>query len=366
MDPICPTVDAMRKSAESGGQTGFGRVLLPPYDLIETDLPLANLLIQGENGDIMNRLRARLQGKVRLIYMDPPFSTQRTFFFNNQKPGSQAVAFHDHLTGDEYLAFIRKRVVLAHELLTHDGTLYVHMSAKMAPSIRIILNEVFGLPPFHKNIIWKKVTGHPNARSFGNVFDVLFFYPKGRDFFFAPAYEPYSAELIEKIFPFKDSEGPYATGELTGQSLKTAGDPRYRYVWNGHDRIWRCLEETMKRLHAEKKLHYTSSGLPRIKRYLAESPGIAPTDLWTDIPAVHPTAAEYTGFPTQKPERLLERIIRSSSEEGDLVLDPFFGSGTTLTVAHRLNRKWIGIDERAAAVAIFRKRLGLTESFNPG
>ncbi len=348
---------AMRAGAETTIKTGFGWVLVPPYDLSRTGFPASNFLFQGDNRDIMNILIPELQGKVRLIYMDPPFATKRTFRFNTRKFRTKSnTAFRDQLTGEPYLAFMRERFMLVHALLTHDGALYVHISAQMSAKIRMILDEIFGFEPFHKQIIWKRTSGHPNSRSYANVFDVLLFYPKRRDFFFTPAYEPYPAELAKKNFPYRDRfNRAYGTSDLSGETLKTAGDPRYRYTWNGIHRTWRCLEKTMERLHAEGKLHYARSGLPRKINYLDEAPGLAPHALWTDIPPVK--GKESTGFPTQKPERLLERIIRSSSAAGDLILDPFCGSGTSLAVAHRLRRRWIGIDERAAAVEIARRRL---------
>jgi len=336
-----------------------------------------NQLIHGDNLTVMKALLPDLRGKIRLAYVDPPFATNRTFRIahntHEQTGKSSNIAYQDTLDHDSYLAFIRERLTVIHELLSEDGTLYVHLDPRIAPYVQIMLDEIFGFERFHKQIVWKRTTSHPNAKSFACVHDTLVFYPKNKDFFFSPAYEPYSESYIREYYRFKEDNGNedsslgksnrwYSPGDLTGKALKTAHDPRYQYEWNGHTKIWRCPRETMVRLQEENKLHYTSSGLPRIKRFLDEMPGLAPSDVWADIPPVHPRSQEFTGYPTQKPEKLLERIIRSSSQEGDITLDPFCGSGTTLTVAERLNRRWIGIDESPVAIEFAGKREGLSVS----
>lgn len=307
-------------------------------------------LFKGDNLGLLRALVEHEPRSIALIYLDPPFATGRTF-----RDRRGRVAYHDTLTGSAYLDFIWRRLVLCRELLSESGSIYVHLGPQFAPYIRIMMDELFGMKPYHRSIIWKRSGSHPNARSFGNTHDVILFYPKSRRFYFAPDYQ--AQENPSTRFPLIDDHGRrFAASDLSGESLKTAGDPAYCYTWNGHHRIWRCRRPTMERYAKEGRIYYTGSGLPRKKRYQNESRGIAPTDVWDDIPSIHPKSGE-RAYPTQKPERLLERIIRSSTRKGDQVLDPFCGSGRTLAVANRLDRRWVGIDCGVLALDLSQERL---------
>ena len=311
-----------------------------------------NLLIHGENLAVLRTLTPFLEGRVTLIYIDPPFATGRVF------TGQNGAGFDDTRTGHVYLEFLRQRLIILHQLLAPDGSLYVHLSPQTAPYVQIILDKIFGPYTRHRQIIWKRTGSHPNAKGYACVHDVILFYPKSRNFYFSHPFRPYSEACRTDQFRYRDPDGRrFATADVTGESLKTVTDPAYRYTWNGHHRIWRCRKETMARWDRENRLYYTRNGLPRKKRYLDEAKGIPVTDLWDDIPALHAQSKERTGYPTQKPRELLERIIHASSREGDLVLDAFCGSGTTLAVADQLNRRWIGIDLSFSAIRASTKRL---------
>ena len=310
------------------------------------------LLIQGENLAVLKNLVPFLMGRVNLIYIDPPFATGRVF------TGKHGAGFEDTRTGQAYLEFLKQRLVILHQLLAVDGSLYVHLCPRYAAYVRIVLDKIFGWNPHHRQIVWKRAGAHPNAKGYARVHDVILFYPKGKNFYFRHPQRQYSESSGTDAYRYREPDGRrFATADVSGESLKTAGDPAYRYTWNGHHRIWRCRKETMARWHGENLLYHTRNGLPRKKRYLDEAQGIPLTDLWDDIPALHARSKERTGYPTQKPRMLLERIIRASSREGDLVLDAFCGSGTTLAVADEWNRRWIGIDQSAAAIRTARERI---------
>jgi len=320
-----------------------------------------NRIYRGDNLGILKALLPKYRGKVKLIYLDPPFSTGRTFRVGGAgRTGGAVVAYQDHLTGSNYLSFLYERLVFCKQLLAENGVLYVHLCPKMAPYVKILLDELFGCAAHSRTIIWKRTGSHPNARSYANVHDVILFYPKSARFEFTPDYEPYPKNEIKSRFPHVDEGGRrFSCGDLAGESLKTAHDPAYRYEWNGHHRIWRCPRQTMERLDREGLIYYSRTGLPRKKQFLDEAKGVAPTDVWEDIPPIHARSPERIGYPTQKPEKLLERIIRSSTCEGDLVLDPFCGSGSTLAVATKLMRQWIGIDNGDLALTTCRKRFAI-------
>ena len=311
-----------------------------------------NCLFYGDNLTVLKALLPQLSGRVKLIYMDPPFATNRQFWCQDQ------LAFEDFRFGPQYLESLRCRIQLMKQMLTPDGALYVHLDPNVAYYVRVLLDEIFGYQTRHREIIWKRTNGHPNAKNYARVHDTILFYPNGKENQCTPDYQKYSKGDIQSRFRYTDRDGRrFACGDLTGESLKTARNKTYQYEWNGHYRVWRCGKTTMKRLNREKRIYYTRTGLARKKIYLDEVKGLPPTDVWTDIPPIHPLSKERRGFPTQKPERLLERIIRTSSREGDLVLDPFCGSGTTLAVAKRLKRFWIGIDSSQSAIGTTFQRL---------
>jgi len=203
--------------------------------------------------------------------------------------------------------------------------------------------------------------GHAFTR-FPSTHDTIISYGKGEGCTWNPIFLPYKAEYIESHYNQIDE----ATGrrfQLDNTLNPNSDRPNLKYEWNGHRRVWRWTKEKMQETHDTGRIVYTKSGMPRYKRYLDEMPGSPVTTVWTDIPPINSQAQERLGYPTQKPEALLERILKASSNEGDLVLDPFCGCGTTVQVAQRLNRRWIGIDITHLAIGLIKKRL--SDAFGP-
>jgi len=304
--------------------------------------------------DNLHCLRGLLQSEAEsfdLIYLDPPFGTGRVFTTRCGR-----VAFEDTRTGREYLEHLWPRLALCHQLLAPGGTLYIHLAPQIAPYVRVLADRLFGhLKPYHRTLIWKRSISHPNAKSFAVTHDVILFYPKSSRFYFEPQYIHVPKAEISRRFPHREGHRRFATSDLTGYTLKTATHPSYTYRWGAHRKTWRCPKPTMERLEEQNRLYHTTSGMPRRKRYFDEHPGIPPTDVWDDIGLA--ATAEGIGYPTQKPERLLERIICSSCRRGGKVLDPYFGSGTSMIVALRAERHWVGVDESDVALEVSLRRL---------
>jgi adenine-specific DNA-methyltransferase len=241
------------------------------------------------------------------------------------------------------------------EMLSDSGSIWVHLDWHVGHYVKIVMDEIFGKELFRNEVIWKSASGHSDAELMGITHNTIFLYSKTGSVIWNPLYEPYSQEYLASHFQKKDADGRrFEDTDLTAAGLQGGG---YEYEWNGHNKVWRCPLTTMQRLESEKKLYYTRSGLVRSKRYLDEMPGSPLSDLWTDIPRINSQAAERQNYDTQKPEKLLERIIRASSNENSIVADFYIGSGTTAAVAERLGRKWIATDLGKPGCMITRKRL---------
>lgn len=318
-----------------------------------------NMLIFGDN---LQALKTLLQWKaegrlvnpdgshgVRLVYIDPPFATKQEF------RGSQDErAYQDKVAGARFVEFLRRRLVLLRELLAPDGTLYIHLDYRKVHYIKLVLDELFGETHFVNEIIWKRTSAHSDSLTLGNSHDVVLHYSKSDSFPYVKQYHEYSEEYIRKYYKHSDERGRFLDRDLTAKGLKGRG---YQYVWRGIDGYWRCPIETMRQYESESLLYYTHRGTPRLKQYLHEKEGRPLQDVWTDINAINSQAVERVGYPTQKPETLLARIIIASSNPGDIVLDAFAGSGTTLAVAEKLGRRWIGIDCGKLAIYTIQKRM---------
>lgn len=323
-----------------------------------------NKLIFGDNLQVMkNLLELKRTGGlcnadgtpgVRLVYIDPPFATKQDFSGSKDQK-----AYQDKIAGAAFIEFIRKRLILLRELMAVDGSIYLHLDTKKIHYIKAIMDEVFGESRFSSEIIWKRTSAHSDANGYANVHDSLLFYSRSDQAPFNPQYQPYTEEYITERYKHIETTGPkkgkrYADGDLIGTGLKGGG---YPYKWNGLYRTWRCPETTMKQYEKDNRLYYTKQGVARIKRYVDEVPGVAPSDVWQDINPVNSQAAERIDYPTQKSESLLARIIATSSRVGDLVLDAFAGSGTTCAVAEKLGRRWVGIDCGKLAIYTVQKRM---------
>lgn len=324
-----------------------------------------NKIFWGDNKQVLGHLLREYRGKVDLIYIDPPFDSKADYkkkislrgkTATNDSTSFEEKQYGDIWTNDEYLQFMYERLILCRELLADTGSIYLHCDWHKSAHLRLLLDEVFGPSCLKSEIIWKRSTAHSdNSKGFANLHDTLFYYALSSNSFFQVPYVPYSEDYISARYKHVDSDGRrYLDRDLSAKGLSGGG---YSYSWNGKSGIWRCPEETMKNYEAEDRIYYTSNGTPRYKQYLDEMPGMPVQDMWTDIHAINSQAFERIDYPTQKPEGLLERIIKASSNPGDLVFDCFMGSGTTQAVAMKLGRRFLGADINLGAIQTTTKRL---------
>ncbi|MEA3468386.1 MAG: site-specific DNA-methyltransferase, partial [Thermodesulfobacteriota bacterium] len=331
-----------------------------------------NKLIWGDNKLILSSLKngplrqeIEEQGGIKLIYIDPPFDVGADFSMDieiggetlTKKPGVlEELAYRDTWGkgADSFIAMIYERLVLMRDLLAEDGSIYVHCDWRVNSYIRLVLDEVFGKDCYINELIWKRTSAHSDPGHYGINIDSIFYYSKSEKWTWNQLYSEHS-EKYKKRFRNRDPDGRLWTdADLTAKGLSGGG---YTYGYKGITSLWRCPLETMKKLDAEGKLHFTIAGGIRLKRYLEDTKGVPVQTLWEDIFPVNSQAKERIDYPTQKTEALLERIIKASSNENDIIADFFCGSGTTLAVAEKLNRKWIGSDLGKFAIHTTRKRL---------
>jgi len=332
-----------------------------------------NKLIWGDNKLILSSLKngamreeIEKNGGIKLIYIDPPFDVGADFSmdieigedtFTKRPNVLEELAYRDTWGkgADSFIAMIYERLILMRDLLADDGSIYVHCDYRLDSFIRLIMEEIFGSNSFISEIVWKRSDAHADSGSYGTIHDVIYYFSKTPKYTWNPQYVPYTQEYIEKQYRYVDENGRrFLSRSLTADGLSGGG---YSYEWKGITRLWRCPIETMKRYETENRLTYTGKGLVRYKQYLEEMPGLPVQDIWDQFTKIHHLADERVDYPTQKPEALLERIIKASSNENDLVADFFCGSGTTLAVAEKLNRKWIGSDLGKFAIHTTRKRM---------
>lgn len=333
-----------------------------------------NRLIWGDNLLAMQALLANsYAGNIDLIYIDPPFLSSADYNFKIKVEGRQVtkeasiierLAYTDTWESgmDSFLDMIYPRLQLIKRLLSDRGSFYIHLDWHISHYIKPVLDEIFGLDNFGNEIIWKRTSAHNDAKqgrkAYGNISDTILYYrKKNSDYIFNTQYISYSKEYIEKTYNNLDPDGRrWKSSDLTGTGGAAKGNPQYEFL--GVTRYWGYSKENMEKLLAEGRIHQSRPGIvPRMKHYLDEMPGIPLQSVWDDISPVSSRAKERLNYPTQKPESLLERIIKVSSNEGDLVADFFCGSGTTMAVAERLNRRWIGCNLDKVGIQVSRNRL---------
>lgn len=336
--------------------------------------PQGGLLFHGDNKEVLGHLLASgFRGQVKLIYIDPPFDSGADYVRRVQLRGAvttriegegyslgEQIQYTDIWANDNYLQFMYERLMLLKELLAEDGSIYVHIDSRRSHLIRLLLDEVFGMDNFRNEIIWQRTTAHSDTKGrFGEIHDAILCYVKGSAPVWNELFVPYSEEYIaSKYYQIEpETERRFQLDNLTAPGPR----PNLEYEWRGvyppPGRCWAVVRERMQEYEQQGRIVYTQNGMPRYKRYLDEMPGVAVQDIWVDIPPVNPMAAEKEGYPTQKPEALLERIISASSNPGDLILDCFIGSGTTAAVAQKLGRRWIGCDINKGSIQTTSKRL---------
>ncbi len=263
-----------------------------------------------------------------------------------------------------YLVMMAPRLVELRRVLKPTGSIYLHCDPTASHYLKLLMDSVFGVKNFKNEIVWKRTSAHSDSKALGRTHDIILLYAQDRSkFSWNIQYQPYDQDYIKSHYRHKTEKGRlYRTDNLTATGLSGGG---YEYEWNGVTRVWRAPRRTMERWQREGRIHYTRNGIAEYVRYLDEMPGMRLQDVWTDLPPINSQAKERLGYPTQKPQALLERIIQASSKEGDVVLDPFCGCGSAVAAAEKLGRRWIGIDVTHLAVALIKNRLKTAFSLEP-
>jgi adenine-specific DNA-methyltransferase len=367
------TIETVNESAQQRQKTLDFFAAEPSADFNNKEW--RNRLIWGDKKYVLPSLLPEFAGKVNLIYIDPPFNVGADFSFtatiadnpDTDDDDNQATSFvkqpsiieqkaYRDTWGkglDSYMQWFYETALLLKELLSEDGSIYVHLDWHVSHYAKSIMDEVFGYENFRSEIIWKRTTAHSDAKYYGMNYDQILFYTKSEKATFNTVYQPYDDEYKAR-FRNADANGrKWADYDLSAKGLSGGG---YEYEYKGVKSLWRMPLETMKRLDSENKLHFTKKGGIRIKRYLDDLPGMPSQALWFDINVINSQAKEKLSYPTQKPEGLLERIIQASSNDDDLILDCFCGSGSSAAVAEKLGRRWITCDLGRFAIHTARKR----------
>lgn len=356
-------------------------------------VPIVNRLYYGDN---LTVLRSDIPSEsVDLVYLDPPFNSQANYNVLFRGPAgeqshAQIEAFDDTWHwGEEaesafdqvisswstdaaellralrsvlkendmmaYLCMMAVRLLELHRVLKGSGSIYLHCDPTASHYLKLVMDAIFGPLNFRNEIIWKRTSGHSDARRYGSVHDTMLYYVKTDEANWNQTFQAYDPGYVEQYYRYSDPDGrKWMSDNLSAAGLSGGG---YTYEWKGVTRLWRCPITTMAELDKNGRVYYTKNGIPRLKRYLDESKGLPMQDTWTDIEALRSWHIERLGYPTQKPQALLERLIKASSNEGDVVLDSFCGCGTTIHAAQKLKREWIGIDITHLAISLIEKRL---------
>lgn len=320
------------------------------YELIIGDNPGNNLFF-GDNLDVMRFLihQKKLKGKVKLVYIDPPYGTNSVFQSRNQKD-----SYKDDLVGSHFIEFIRRRLILIRELLSDDGSIYLHLDGNMVFQMKVILDEVFGAKNFRGFITRKKCSNKNSTRkTYGNISDYIVFYSKSENYTWHRATDAWTDEKILKEYPCVDEKSGrrfkkvpiHAPGIRNGETGK-----EWRGMFPPQGKHWQYTPTRLDEFDTKGQIYWSATGNPRRKVFLDEDKGIPVQDIWLDVQDSLNQSIKITGYPTEKNPHLLERIIKASSNKGDIVMDCFSGSGTTLDLAEQLERKWIGIDNSSEAI----------------
>lgn len=352
---------------------------------------MPNFLYYGDNLDVLRRHVK--DESVDLVYLDPPFNSSQNYnVLFAEKTGSRSAAqiraFEDSWHWDDsaerayqeiveaggkisqamqafrtflgendmmaYLAMMAPRMVELRRVLKLTGSIYLHCDPTASHYLKMLMDGIFGPKNYRNEISWKRSNPKSHAKiNFPNCRDVILRYSKGTNTTFTMIYEAHDPEYIRSAYKYSDMNGRYRLLPLLNPNDNR---PNLTYEFLGVTRVWRWTRERMERSYRDGLVVQLKPGaVPQYKKYLAESNGRTITDDWGDIEQA--AGNEALGYPTQKPEALLERIINASSNEGDTVLDPFCGCGTTISVAQRLNRRWIGIDITHLAISLMKHRL---------
>jgi len=317
---------------------------------------MKNLLIKGNNIHGLNYLleNRKLKGEIDLVYIDPPFATNGSFTITDGRASTISnsrngeIAYSDKLTGKKFIEYLRERLILLKELLSEQGSIYLHIDYKIGHYVKVMMDEVFGIENFRNDITRIKCNPKNFARKgYGNIKDLILFYSKSDELIWNEPRMSFTEEDKIKLFPKIDKDGRryttiplHAPGETlngkTSMSFKNMSPPKGRH--------WRTDPKILEEWDKQGLIEWSGTGNPRKKNYFDEKEGKRIQDIWEFKDPQYPV------YPTEKNSNLLNLIIKTSSNEGDLVLDCFCGSGTTLTAAQKNNRNWIGIDQSEEAI----------------
>jgi DNA modification methylase len=364
-----------------------------------TGRDLVDWLYYGDNLDVLTRFIS--DESVDLVYLDPPFNKNAAYsvifrdesgrssdaqratledywhwgptparhyqYLTNSAEHGGAVpsavsdligAMHSAIRPSPLLAYLVEmsvRLVGLRRVLKSTGSLYLHCDPTASHYLRLLLDAIFGPHNFRNEIIWKRTSGHSDAKAFGPVHDVILYCVKSAAAPWYPSYQAYDPAYVDAFYRYRDPDGrAFMSGDLTAAGLSGGG---YEYDWRGVRRVWRVSRDKMTELDAAGRIFYTRSGFPRMKRYFDEAKGLPIQDVWTDIEPVRSWHQESLPYPTQKPVALLDRVIQASSKPGDVILDPFCGCGTAIESAVSQGRRWIGIDISNLAIEVIQARM---------
>ena len=380
---------------------------------------MTNTLYYGDNLEIMRQYVP--DESVDLVYLDPPFNSNATYnVLFKERTGEESPAqikaftdtwewtresertFEQEIVGNPsaspkvkemigaflnfigrnammaYLVMMTPRLVELHRVLKPTGSLYLHCDPTASHFLKLLMDTVFGVRNFRREIVWKRTGSHGGSKRWGPIHDTILFYSMSDKHCWNRVYQEYETSYLENYYRFNDDKGRYRLVSLTGAGIRfgESGMPWRGIDPNASGRHWAVPIRALQRafpdayiggLSTKEKLdllddagiiYWPEKGsVPQQKRYVDESPSVPIQDIVSDIGPLSSHEKERLGYPTQKPEALLERIIQASSREGDMVLDPFCGCGTAVTAAQKLNRRWIGIDITHLAVALMKNRL---------
>lgn len=322
-----------------------------------------NKLIHGDNLVVLKTLleKFNLKSKVELVYIDPPFSTKTNFTIgadraNTISSSSQdSIAYRDNLTGGDFIEFLRERLILIRELMSDKASIYLHIDYKIGHYVKIIMDEIFGDENFKNDIT--RIKCNPKnfkRKAYGNIKDLILFYSKSKKNAWNEPKEEFTREDIECLFRKIDKDGRrYTTIPLhaPGETKNGATGQEWRGMKPPKGRHWRSEPKVLEQLDRDGLVEWSSNGVPRKKIYADEKNSKKKQDIWEY------KDAQYPSYPTEKNMDMIKMLIMASSDPGDLILDCFCGSGTTLQAAHELGRNWIGIDNSEQAIKVTKRRL---------
>lgn len=342
LEEILGEVDHEYSTIDNNGE-------VTPIDNVE-----ANSFLLADNFYGLKKLLENKKGDVTLIYLDPPYGTGRDFQSRALKH-----AYKDVFGTTAWIEFMRRRLILMRELLSNEGSIYVHIGHQMLFHLKIVMDEVFGQANFRNMIVRKKCSSKNYTKNqYPNLNDYILFYSKTNDYIWNKPSVAASDEWINKEYNKKDDVGRYKLVPIHAPGVRNGetGKP-----WKGMEppkgKHWQLTPAKLDALDEQGAIHWSKTGNPRRKVYLSEDKQLPLTDYWDQYRDAHHQSIKITGYPTEKNLEMLKMIVKASSNEGDIVLDPFNGSGTTIHAANDLGRKWIGIDQSFTAAEATLKRL---------